>query len=84
MTEKTEPTELKTFQIGEKTYDAASITEQGVNIINDIRKVDNMLSQQQLQVSITQLAKTKLMEELEKEKENFTEVTAEAAETPAE
>lgn len=70
-------TELKTFTIGDKTYDAASITEAGVTIINDIRKVDGLLAQQQLAVSVTQLAKAKLMEELGKEAEKFTEVPVE-------
>lgn len=71
-------TELKTINIGDKVYEADSITEQGVNIINDIQKVEQVLSRQQLEVSITQLAKAKLMEELQKELPKFKEVEAPA------
>lgn len=67
-------TELKTINIGDKVYDADSITEQGVNIINDLQKVDQVLARQQLDVSITQLAKAKLMEALQAELPNFKEV----------
>jgi hypothetical protein len=69
-------TELKTIAIGDKVYSADSITEQGVNIINDLQRVDQVLSRQQLDISITQLAKAKLIEELDKEKASFTEVEA--------
>jgi len=69
-----ENTELKTLTIGDKVYDAESITEKGVNIINDIKKVDGELAKIGLQKSITELAKVKLMEELQKETEKFTEV----------
>jgi hypothetical protein len=64
--------ETETIQIGETTYDANSVTERGVNIINDIRKIENLLAHQQLTVSVSSLAKTKLTEELEKEAVNFT------------
>lgn len=80
MAETTENTqELKTIQIGETLYKAESLTEQGVNIINDIKKVDAQLAQQQLSVSITQLAKSKLMEELQKETANFEAVPEDPA-----
>lgn len=67
-------TELKTINIGDKVYEADSITEQGVNIINDLQRVDQVLARQQLEVSITQLAKAKLMEALQAELPNFKEV----------
>lgn len=79
----TEQKELKTIQIGEVTYDAASVTELGVNIINDIRKVEGKMADHQLTVSIMQLAKGKLLEELDKEKAKFTVVQQEP-ETPTE
>jgi hypothetical protein len=72
-----EQTELKTIQIGETLYDVSTVTEQGVNIINDVRSIDNILSQQQLTVSITQLAKSKMIEELEKEAVKFTAIKQE-------
>ena len=71
--------EIKTFTIGDKVFEASSITEHGTNIINDLQKVDSILAQQQLQVSITQLAKGKLMEELQKEMANFTEIKRDAS-----
>lgn len=83
MTEQAQQTELKTFQIGDKVYDAASITEHGLNIINDIRKVDGKIADKQLTMSIMQLAKAKLIEELTKETANFKEVE-QAVEAPAE
>lgn len=64
--------ELETLQIGDKVYDASSVTEIGVNIINDVKKVDQELSRIGLQKSITELAKVKLMEELQKEIPKFT------------
>jgi hypothetical protein len=67
-------TELKTINIGDKVYEADSITEQGVNIINDLQRVDQVLARQQLEVSITQLAKAKLMEALQEEIPKFKEV----------
>jgi hypothetical protein len=67
-------TELKTISLGDKVYEADSITEQGVNIINDLQKVDQVLARQQLEVSITQLAKAKLMEALQEELPKFKEV----------
>lgn len=74
-------TELKTLTIGDKVYEASSITEQGVNIINDIKKVDGELHRLGLQRSITELAKVKLMEELQKELPKFKEVEVPAEET---
>jgi hypothetical protein len=69
-----EQTELKTLTIGDKVYDASTITEMGVNIINDVKKVDQELAHIGLQKSIAELAKVKLMEELQKETEKFTEI----------
>lgn len=77
-------TELKTLTIGDKVYEADSITEQGVNVINDIRKVDTELSRLGLQKSIAELAKVKLMEELQKELPKFKEVEAPAEDTAEE
>lgn len=74
MTESTQQTELKTITIGDKVYDAESITEHGVNVINDLQRVDQVLARQQMDVSITQLAKAKLMEALQAEMVNFVEV----------
>lgn len=62
------------IQIGEKYYKEDSITETGRSILNDITKVNQKLGEQQLLLNIIQLAKGKLIEELEKEIPNFEEV----------
>ena len=84
MTEQTEQldTEIKTIKIGEKAYAVDSMTEYGRNILQDLQKVDGVLNQQQLLVSVTQLAKGKLLEELTKEAANFTEVEDPTEATP--
>lgn len=66
--------EPQTLQIGETIYDVASLTERGVNIINDIRKVEAQIGHHQINVSIAQLAKAKLLEELNTEAVNFTKI----------
>jgi hypothetical protein len=66
--------DIHTIKLGEKTYSAESLTEKGTNIINDMRKIDGLMQQQQLLVSVSVLAKGKLIEELTKEAEKFTEV----------
>lgn len=69
-----EDTEIQTIQLGDKLYDAESITEHGVHILNDLRKVESQMANHQLTVSIMQLAKSKLTEELEKEMVKFKEI----------
>lgn len=66
--------EVQTVTIGEKIYLADSLTEHGVNIINDVRSVETRIKQLQLDVAIADLARGKLMEELQKEVPKFTEI----------
>jgi len=63
-----------TIKIGSKTYLSDSVTENGTNIITDLKMVTELLQQQQLIASVTALAKGTLIEKLEEEAINFTEV----------
>jgi hypothetical protein len=69
-----EETELKTIQIGETLYDASTVTEQGSDIINSIHRIESIISQQRVDISISQSAKGKMMEKLEIEAVNFTAI----------
>ena len=81
-TQNTQETqEVQTITINDKVYRTDSITENGINLINDIKKVDAELGRILLQKSITELAKTKLMEVLEMETPNFIEIKSEAADS---
>ena len=74
MAEATQNEKLETISIGDKVYDAQSLTEMGANLINDIKKVEAQIGNYSLQLSIANLAKAKLAEELQKEIPNFKEV----------
>jgi len=67
--------EVKTITIDDKKYDMESLTEKSKSIIANLQRVDQLLTQQQFEVSISQLGRAKLLEELAKEVPNFKEVT---------
>jgi hypothetical protein len=69
-------TELQTLRIGEKHYSMESVTELAVNLLNDIKKIEEEMNRINLQFSITKLAKLKLIDELTKELPKMTEVPA--------
>jgi hypothetical protein len=69
-------TELQTLRIGEKHYSMESVTELAVNLLNDIKKIEEEMNRINLQFSITKLAKIKLLDELTKELPKMTEVLA--------
>jgi hypothetical protein len=71
----------KAIKIGEEFYAVDSLTEKSINLFQDIKKVEDRIAQIQLDISIAEVAKTKLYEELIKEKENLTQVPAPATET---
>jgi len=74
-----------TITINAKNYLSDSITQKGLQIINTISRIDEVLNRQHLEVGITQVARSKLVEDLAAEAVNFTEVPAETAnETSAE
>lgn len=67
--------EVKTITIDDKKYDLESLTDKAKSIITNLQRVDKLLTQQQFELSIYQLGRAKLLEELAKEVPNFTEVT---------
>jgi len=71
---KTDSNDIEFVQIGDKKYDIKSVTEQGVTLIEDIEKVDDLIKTQQLQLSVSSLARGALIERLSKESLNFKEV----------
>ena len=74
MTETKESDENRTIKIEGKTYDVKSITDNGTQIIGNIQKIDEVMSQKQLELNIINIAKAKLIDELVKEASNFQEV----------
>ena len=80
MTETEKPIEIRTIKkIKGKTYDVKSITDNGAQIIGNIQKIDEVISQKQLELNIIDIAKAKLIDELVKEANNFQEVMIEQA-----
>ena len=80
MAETKEPVEIRaTIKIEGKTYDVKSITDNGAQIIGNIQKIDEVMSQKQLELNIINIAKAKLIDELVKEASNFQEVKIEQA-----
>ncbi len=90
MTEVTQTTEntqapeqgeaIQTVQIGEKFYDAKTVSELGWAIIRDMKTIDDKLKDYGLEMSIAKLAKAKLIDELHKEVPKMTEVQIQKAE----
>lgn len=74
MTETKESVEIRTIKIEGKIYDVKSITDNGAQIIGNIQKIDEVMSQKQLELNIINIAKAKLVDELVKEAQNFKEV----------
>ena len=64
------------LQLNDKCYDPESVTDAGKKIIEDIYKVDGAIAQHQTNLSIAQIARGTLLDALEKEAVNFTEVAA--------
>ena len=80
MTETKEPVGIRaTIKIEGKTYDVKSITDNGAQIIGNIQKIDEVMSQKQLELNIINIAKAKLIDELVKEASNFQEVKIDQA-----
>ena len=75
MTEAKEPVEIRTIKIEGKVYDVKSITDNGAQIIGNIQKIDEVMSQKQLELNIINIAKAKLIDELVKEASNFQEAS---------
>lgn len=74
--------ELQIVRIGEKYYDAAKLTEKAIALFNDINKIDGELGRLQLQTSITNVAKSKLVDDLVAETANLDNAQVPAPTTP--
>lgn len=70
-TNEVETNEVDTIKLGETVYSVNSITERGNQLIADIQRVEGLIQQQQLTLSVSALAKGKLIDELEEEAQNF-------------
>lgn len=66
-------TEPKTVKIDDEEFSVDTLTERGIQLIKNIGRLDEVLSRQHLDVAITELAKSKLLDDLANEKVNFKE-----------
>lgn len=66
--------DVTTIKIGDKYYDSDSITDLSIAIMKDIKTIDDEISKYGIQMSIAKLAKSKLIEELQKELPKMKEV----------
>jgi len=65
-----------TIKIDNKMYDASSLTERASVLIGNIQRTDEMITRHQIEISIANIAKSKLLEELGKEVPNLVEIQA--------
>jgi len=70
---------METIRIGDKHYNAETLTDDSKALLSDIQKVDGELARLALQTSITNLAKGSLIDRLVEESVNLEEVQVEAA-----
>ena len=66
--------DIKTLKVGDKHYDIDSATDLAGSIIRDIATIEEEIRKDQIRISIAQLARTKLMDELQKELPKMKEV----------
>lgn len=66
--------EQKAVRLGNKYFDVDSFTERAYALLQDVKKVEEVLQRQKMDVSITELARQMLIEELGKELPNLKEV----------
>ena len=71
MTEQEAP---KTVKIEDKTYAVDSLTEKGVQLINNISMVDQVVARHRSEMEVASYAKDNLVRELVAEAVNFREV----------
>jgi len=64
------------IKIGDKYYAADSLTQTGIALLQDVSLIEQEMKQYTLKISIHQLAKAKLIDELAKEMDKFVEVPA--------
>jgi hypothetical protein len=66
-----------TIKIGDKQYETESVTDLAIAIMKDVKTIDDQITSYGVQLSIAKLAKSKLIEELQKELPKMTEVVQE-------
>lgn len=74
----------KTVKIEDKTYSVESLTEKGIQLINNISMVDQIVARHRSEMEVASFAKDKLVAELVAETPNFQEVVVEEVVTPVE
>jgi len=76
---------METIRIGEKHYNAETLTESAKALLGDLQKIEGRLGQLSLDASIMDLAKQTLVGKLVEETANLQEVTppAPVAQAPA-
>ncbi len=72
------------IRVGENHYDVATLTDVAKGLLSDLQKVEGELGRLSLQTSITNFAKSSLIEKLVAEVANLPTVPAPATEAPAE
>ena len=65
---------METIRIGQKHYNAETLTETAAALLGDIQKVDGEIGRLALQTSIANLARGTLVEKLVEETKNLQEV----------
>ena len=65
---------METIRIGEKFYNAETLTKQATMLLGDLQKVENEVGRLNLKISITNLAKSTLIDKLVAESGNLEEV----------
>lgn len=70
----------ESIKIGDKHYDVESVTELSLALMKDMKTIDDQIRHFGVQMSICKLAKSKLIEELQKELPKMKEVSAPAVE----
>lgn len=73
---------MDTIRIGDNYYNAETLTDNAKALLSDLQKVEGELGRLNLQASITNFAKSTLIEKLVAETANLEHVEA-PAETPA-
>jgi hypothetical protein len=76
--------EQQVVKINGLFFDANTVTDLGIAIMNDLKRVDEEFANLNFRAGIAKLAKDKLMDELVKESSKFTEVEAPAGESEPE
>jgi hypothetical protein len=75
---------MEMIRVGDNHYDVATLTDVAKGLLSDMQKVEGELGRLSLQTSITNFAKSALVEKLVAEVATLPTVPAPVAEAPAE